>query len=1231
MNASRFIFRSLIHHRRIHAAVALGVAAATAVLTGALLVGDSVRGSLRFLTLDRLGRIELVLASDRFFRQELAAELAADDDFQQYYAGAVPAVLFARGTAESTGKTKSRTSQVTIIGCGADFWNLGTPPRPPAKLPGPEEVVLNRVLADDLGVGVGDEIVLRLPSADQVPGDSPLGKKTGRVQSLTGLKVVAVIAAEGLGRFSLLPSQTTSPNAYVAIESLQDAIDQPGKINAIFVSGHDDGRLRKPGAAQTALAAAERALQPRLADFGFKITRVRRTFSPPEKREQADNQEEIVFDYFSVTTDRMMIEPAAEAAAAKSLLQNSPLAPERRREGPEVRGQPVLTYLANSIRQPDATERESIPYSMISAVDSNATLGPLFDDAGKPIGPLADDEIVLNRWAAEDLKATVGDLIEVVFFEPETVHGELREQTAGFQVAAIVGLTEPTSPYRRNRPNVFDQRPTPANDPDLTPQVAGITDQESMNQWDAPFPVDYSRLRSQDDDYWQNHRTTPKAFVSLAAGQKLWGSRFGRVTSFRIPAPENLPPGSDAEKQFIALLADGFRDELARDPAAFGFAFQPVKQRGLDAASGTTPFDQLFLGLSLFIIAAALMLVALLFRLGIERRANEIGVLLATGLSRRRVGLLLIAEGWLVADAGAILGVAAGIGYAWLMILGLKTWWVGAIGTPFLDLHVGPLSLVIGYAAGMIVSGLTMAWSLRQTRKIAIRRLLAGQASEASDARGGVGMRSRIVAAVCFVLAIGLTAAATQLGGEAQAGSFVGGGAMLLTSLLTVQWRRLKRSGDGGRAEKLTLPRLAARNAGRNPTRSTLTMGLMAAASFLIVAMSSFRLDPSLEGAGGNDLIAESSEPIFANLNTPAGREELLADDAKTLEGSRVLAFRVQAGEDASCNNLYQAAQPRVLGVTPAMIAAYDDPNQTRFSWAASAAATDEDKANPWRLLGDTTPADSPVPVVIDRATAMFSLHLYRGIGEEFSLEYPGGKRLRLKVVGLLANSLLQGSLLVSQADLVRHFPEVSGYRLFLIQTRPATAAELQATREFIAKNGVPPLPEKMLRRKTQAEIAGRVAAVLEDRLGDQGLDVARTDERLRDLLAVQNTYLSTFQSLGLLGLLLGTFGIATVQVRNVLERRGELALLRAAGFRRRRLAGMVMLENIALLLGGLLTGFVAALLAVVPHMFFGGASIPLLDLTLMLGLVLVVGCLSSLASVRTTLRAPLVAALRGD
>ena len=239
------------------------------------------------------------------------------------------------------------------------------------------------------------------------------------------------------------------------------------------------------------------------------------------------------------------------------------------------------------------------------------------------------------------------------------------------------------------------------------------------------------------------------------------------------------------------------------------------------------------------------------------------------------------------------------------------------------------------------------------------------------------------------------------------------------------------------------------------------------------------------------------------------------------------------------------------------------------------------------------------IPVILDKNTAVYSLHLYGGAGEEFELDYGSAGRQRFRVVGLLSNSILQGSLIVSEAHLLRLFPQVSGYRFFLIDC---------------------PAP------RTQ-----QVGRTLEDLCSDQGLETTDTHELLLELLAVQNTYLSTFQSLGGLGLLLGTLGLMAVQLRSVFERRGELALLRAVGFARRRIAALVMLEHMMLLLGGLTVGVLAAAVALLPHLWLGGAEPPLGTLSLVLALILGVGLVSGAIAVRQIVRVPVLGALRGD
>ena len=169
---------------------------------------------------------------------------------------------------------------------------------------------------------------------------------------------------------------------------------------------------------------------------------------------------------------------------------------------------------------------------------------------------------------------------------------------------------------------------------------------------------------------------------------------------------------------------------------------------------------------------------------------------------------------------------------------------------------------------------------------------------------------------------------------------------------------------------------------------------------------------------------------------------------------------------------------------------------------------------------------------------------------------------VKVKIAGMFDSSIFQGVLLMDEAPFQKLFPSRVGYQYFLIEVPPASATA--------------------------------VADLLESKLA--GFDAERVADRLASFLAVQNTYLSTFQALGGLGLLLGTIGLSTVMLRNVLERRSELALLRAVGFRDFPLAWLVLCENALLLGWGLATGAASALLAMLPHLLSTGADVPWRD-----------------------------------
>jgi ABC-type antimicrobial peptide transport system permease subunit len=300
------------------------------------------------------------------------------------------------------------------------------------------------------------------------------------------------------------------------------------------------------------------------------------------------------------------------------------------------------------------------------------------------------------------------------------------------------------------------------------------------------------------------------------------------------------------------------------------------------------------------------------------------------------------------------------------------------------------------------------------------------------------------------------------------------------------------------------------------------------------------------------------------------------------------VSFRKHAGDDASCLNLYQPRRPRLLGVPASLI------ERGGFRFASSEAKTEEERQNPWRLLDRN---DDTIPVVGEANTVTWMLK--SKLGGELEVPNERGEMIKLRIVGLLQDSVFQSGLLMSEKNFLRLYPSEEGYKLFLIHTE-----------------NQPPAAIKDL---------------LESALADRGFEVTPTAERLEQYLAVENTYLSTFQALGGLGLLLGALGLVVVLLRGVWERRGELALLRAIGYRHRALGWLVLAENGFLLLLGLAAGIVAALLAVAPHLISGEGQVPFVRLLGLLLLVLVVGLAAGALAVRATLRAPLIPALRRE
>ena len=1088
----KFLWRSFKYFWQIHLTVALCTAVATGVLAGALIVGDSVRGSLRSLTTERLGTIQHALLADHFFQPELL-------DRQN----TVPVILL-NGTVVAP-QTQTRASKVNVIGVTESFFAFWEEDSAPdlRKIPNQpfNAIVINEALQSELNVQVGDALLVNVPQVADIHPEFLLGERNASeaIQSLR-LIVSDVISTENAGRFNLRAHQSLPFNAFIALPVLQKALRQVGKVNTLFT-------------AETA------PISP-----GQLILTI----------EALDLRIQVHENYFDLQSQQYLLKPVLSENALTVATKNG------------IPTLPTLTYLANTM----SANNKTVPYSTVLALPTDTREFPI---------PLAGNEIVLNTWAANDLGVKIGDEISITYYSVGAKE-EYITQTALFRLKEILPIDGI------------------AADRDIIPEFPGIHDTADMSEWESPFPIDYTLIRSQDEAYWDEYGPTPKAFISLETGKRLWKNRFGDLTTIRMITRQ------DSDVQATRTL---FEAEFLKkiQPEQIGFQFLSLQAEGLQAATGATDFGMLFGSLSGFIIIAVALLIGMLFRIGVEQRSREIGILQAVGYPLAKVRRRFLLEGGIVAGIGSLLGCLLAIGYAQLMIFGLQTWWLPAIGTPFMELHVNPWSLLSGVLTALAVVMISIRLTVQHLGGVPATALLAGETDFSeitlksrtgkTKSPSGLALAKSVTIALVAVVIVFFLFFDKWLSGtfgiwiEDPIIDFL----LLAMSVVGVGWGAFDKWLKSQRvAKRLNRMRFALKNAARQPRRSMTCIQTVSLACCIIVAVGVNRHDapPETEYA----FVAESALPLHHSLNTPDGRFELGFSEkaSELLSASEVIPFRVLPGEDVSCLNLYQPQKPQILGASQAML---EEP--------------------PWKRLRLVNLEEGEIPAIGDDKSLRWILH--HNPDEDFVIQDEYGKALRMDLE-TVANSLFQSQLIISESDFTKYFPSQSGYQFFLIKT-----------------------PHGMREETAQA---------LEKTLGDYGFDLTSASTRLASYRSVENTYISTFQSLGGLGVLLGTFGLALVLFRNIIERRGELATLRAFGFRRQLLSRMLFLESCFLLAVGMLIGIVAGLTAVLAiHGHF--PSFPWFSLTITLLFIFGFGIIANAVAVAVALRSPLLTTLKSE
>ncbi len=660
---------------------------------------------------------------------------------------------------------------------------------------------------------------------------------------------------------------------------------------------------------------------------------------------------------------------------------------------------------------------------------------------------------------------------------------------------------------------------------DWTPRFPGLSDAESCGEWDTGIPIVHE-VRDRDEDYWNKYRGSPKAFVSLKAGREMWGNRWGSLTGLRIGKEELTQEDLESELRKILRSEDAglVLNELRSDAAA--------------SVESPVDFRQLFLGFSLFIMIAVLSITGMTFAFSIEQRNKQMGILGAVGWKIGRIRQVFWLEGSIVAGLGSLLGVLLASLYGKVILGLLSRQWEGAVTGADFSYEASAGSLLLGGLGTALICVASMTWATRRQIKREPRALLSSGAdgfdAEKSSSKG----RAKYIlpAMLCLLLSLAL---GWKVGFSSKHSSivFFGAGSLLLLSGLF--WFRAKLLFGAEAVHGTSLKAITRKNLGRRAGRSLVTVGAMAVGSFLVVGTGAFRKEAPQSpesfksGTGGFVFWGESAAPIYEDLHDKEAIH--LFDLNETLLGkAKVVPMRIREGDDASCLNLNKALRPRIYGVNPAEF-------EGRFEFA---------EGN-WSLLLRELEGGS-VPALVDQNTLMWALKM--GLGDRIEFLDGDGKPFQVSLIGALKDSILQGALFIDESRFVEKFKRQGGYQAF------ALSGELEAGR--------------------------LLAAHLEDRFYRHGLEFRESSQRLVALQRVQNTYLSIFQGLGGLGMLVGTLGLGLVVVRNQFERSQETALLEAIGYRLRQMRRQSFDEHAQLAFWGLLIGSSAAFMGIAPAIF---------------------------------------------
>lgn len=1083
----------------------------TSVITGALITGDSLDRMVADQSVKALGEIDLVVSSPRFFSNSLFTVINNDQTINKLTDKAAPMIALTGTTRHD--ESGALENQVNVY--GIDIYNVDSSVYDfydGEKIPNllENDCVINTILADNLHVGQGDVITLKL--GDINPSDAFFLTSSDIIHEIE-LTIKEISENRGLASINLRSRNTNINNLFLRMDVLQNIIGAEGKINTVIISNSGD------------------------------------EFSGVDKGTDVKNRLKEILDEeigYPETGYRVITEDLSVIITHEDVLFDSDeLAPLEKGWVTSS----LLTYFVDSIN----FKGNSLSYSTITGVDlaSDREFGEFFTN-GTPLeqNKFKGDGIIISNWTALALGVGVDDILTVNYTILDSNYRE-HPNSKKLSIEAVIDLSGKAASAW------------------LMPDLPGIKDIDTCGDWDPPFEIDLSILQKTDLDYWEQYRGIPKGYIDLDLAKRLFGNFQGNLTHLRIETngnPENV------FEEFNKTL--GINN--------YGISIIEVKADHLATGESLWVLTGMFLAFGALVVISGALLIINIFRNMAYDRKREIGILRSQGVKRRDVAAAFFTEGTFYSIASAGIGTAAGVGVGKGIVHALNTVWARSVESNDISLYYSNVTLFTAFAIGLFICIISVIIPVIQVSGMKVVDAISqGRTEKKKDhttsARHGIiilimgvlstgfllfsfNLELALIGPVLILLGSGLYVqgrkSARRYILEMTAGALIlyvlafsffalgkeGGTSVaifMITGIIFIaacfllyrsrfQWFLRIIIGKGA------MGNIAVSGLVRQKSRVFLSVISLAFVVYIITALSVIgsyqegNFEKEIESqTGGYDIRALSTIPITGDL---------ALENHSFLDDTSVTQIRSVGEPGGTCSNMNARFPPQILGVPDDFV----EINKIKFSNHVTKKFGDRAA---WRSLVDNS--KSYIPVVMDENTLLWVYN--SGLGDSFTITGDMGDEYEIKVVGMIDSSIFAGMFIMSQDNIEEVFPLTAKYTYFLLKTDGDVRAE---------------------------------AAIIEDEMSFYGMDAAATEDLARYNLEFEASYLRIFQVFLVLGVFIGTTGIAVMVYRSANNRKYEIGVLRSMGLSRGKVALSLVLEASIISLSGIIIGVIGGISA---------------------------------------------------